>query len=94
MLLDALLQPIGILGRLFILGGGIWLTLTNPLALASAAAITGLFALGYAAIFLRSERSREWVFCVCYAYFALFALAWVQPYATMTVRGNKWLTRG
>jgi hypothetical protein len=48
----------------------------------------------YAAIFRRSERSREWVFCVCYAYFALFALPWVQPYATLTVRGNKWLTRG
>ena len=94
MLLDALLQPIGILGRLLLLSGGIWLAMTNPVALASAAAMTGLFALIYAAIFIRSERSREWVFCVCYAYFALFALMWVQPYATITVRGNKWLTRG
>ena len=93
MLLDALLQPVGILGRLLFLGGGFFLAVSHPIALASAAALTGLFALGYAALFLRSERSREWIFCVCYAYFALVALAWVQPYATLTVRGNKWLTR-
>ncbi len=94
MLLDAFLQPIGILGRLILLGGALFVALHHPLALVSAAALTGLFALVYAAIFIRSEQSREWVFCICYAYFALFALAWVQPYATMTVRGNKWLTRG
>ena len=93
MLVDAILQPVGILGRLLALGGGLWIAINHPLALATAAALTGLFALVYAAVFLRSERSRDWIFCVCYAYFALIALAWVQPYATMTVRGNKWLTR-
>ena len=94
MLVDALLQPLTILLRVLFLGAGIFLAIHQPLALASAAAFAGLFALVYAAIFLRSERSREWIFCVCYAYFALIALAWVQPYATITVRGNKWLTRG
>jgi hyaluronan synthase len=94
MLLDALLQPITIVGRLLFLLAGVALLVTQPLALVGAAAVTGVFGLIYAAIFRRSERSREWVFCVCYAYFALFALPWVQPYATLTVRGNKWLTRG
>jgi hypothetical protein len=42
---------------------------------------------------LRSERSPEVVFGLLYAYFALFALPWVQPYATLTVRHNGWMTR-
>jgi len=94
MLIDAIMQPVTILGRLLFLAGSMFVALQYPAVLVGAAALTGLFALVYAAIFIRSERSREWVFCICYAYFALFALAWVQPYATMTVRGNKWLTRG
>ncbi len=94
MMLDAILQPLVTLSRLLFRAGGLFLALHHPLAFVSAAAATGVFAIVYAGIFLRSERSREWVFCICYAFFALFALAWVQPYATMTVRGNKWLTRG
>ena len=45
-------------------------------------------------IFLRSERSFEVAFGFLYAYFAMFALPWVQPLATLTVRRNGWMTRG
>ena len=92
-LADALLQPLGILCRVAFLLLAMWLVITQPLAFLSAASITGVVALLYGAVYLKSERSWEVVFGICYAYFALFALFWVQPYATMTVRENGWLTR-
>jgi hyaluronan synthase len=57
-----------------------------------------LFAVGTAASFytlyyLRSERSWNYVFGVLYAYFSLFALTWIFPYALFTVRARGWLTR-
>lgn len=92
-LLDALLQPLGILARFLVLALLLsWLN-RDPTAVLGLLGGAGLGALIYAAIYLRSERSKEVVFGVCYAFFALMALCWVQPYATLTVRGNRWLTR-
>jgi len=43
--------------------------------------------------FLRSERSRAFVYGVFYSYFWLVALFWIFPYAALTVRSRSWLTR-
>ena len=69
------------------------LFVANPLLIAKALAATGIIALVYSLLFLRSERSLEVVFGILYAYFAMFCLPWVQPFATVTVRRNGWLTR-
>ena len=41
-----------------------------------------------------SRQSTDVLFGILYGWFALFGLFWVQPFATVTVRRNGWLTRG
>ncbi len=93
MLLDAVLQPLTIALRIAGLFAGSFLFFVHPHALLGALGATAGLALLYALIYLRSERSGQVVYGVLYAYFALFALPWIQPYATLTVRRNGWLTR-
>ncbi len=93
MLVDAILQPLTVLARAGGLAGACVLAIFNPSALAAGALGTTVFALGYCLVFLRSERSLETLFGVLYAWFAMLALPWVQPFATLTVRSNGWMTR-
>jgi hyaluronan synthase len=43
--------------------------------------------------YLYMERSREFVYGVLYAYFSVFTLFWIFPYAALTVRSRSWMTR-
>ena len=43
--------------------------------------------------YLRSERSWDFVYGICYSYYSAFALFWIFPYAVVTVRAKSWLTR-
>ena len=43
--------------------------------------------------FLHSERSREFLFGVLYAYFYYLSILWIFPYALVTVHNRAWLTR-
>lgn len=43
--------------------------------------------------FLRMERSLHCLYGIAYAYYAAFALAWILPYAALTVRAKGWMTR-
>ncbi len=52
--------------------------------------IAGLF---YALYFIRSERSWEFGWGVLYAYFSVFMLFWIFPFALITIRSRSWLTR-
>jgi hyaluronan synthase len=92
-LLDAVLQPLTVLARVCGLGAAVALGALHPMALAHGALATTIVALVYCGIFLRSERTIETVFGLLYAWFALVALPWVQPFATLTVRRNGWMTR-
>ena len=92
--LDALAQPTAIVLRLASIGGGAWLAFTSPIWLVRSLLASTLLALPYAFVYLRSERSTDVLFGILYGWFALFALFWVQPFATITVRRNGWLTRG
>jgi hyaluronan synthase len=93
MLLDALLQPCTILLRLLGFGVSIGMLVTHPhLAMRGVPIVAGVSVL-HAGVFLRSERSLQVVFGLLYSWFALFALSWIQPFATLTVRRNGWLTR-
>jgi hyaluronan synthase len=53
----------------------------------------GLVSLFYTLYFLHSERSREFLFGILYAYFSFVGLLWIFPYALVTVRNRRWLTR-
>lgn len=92
--LDALSQPLAIAMRLLGLFGGTWLAFSSPVLFARALLLTTLFALPYALVYLRSERSTDLMFGILYGWFALVGLFWVQPFATLTVRKTGWLTRG
>lgn len=91
---DALSQPLAVAGRLASIPAGSWLLLAHPLWLLRALAAGTLFSVFYALVYLRSERSSDVLFGVLYGWYALFVLFWVQPFATLTVRRNGWLTRG
>jgi len=43
--------------------------------------------------YLYLERDLEFVYGVVYAYYAFFFLMWIYPYAFVTVRNRRWLTR-
>lgn len=94
MLFDAVLQPLTILAKLLGFGFAFYILFAHPIWFARAALATTLIAVLYGLVFLRSERSTEVLFGILYAWFAMFALIWVQPLATLTVRKNGWMTRG
>jgi hyaluronan synthase len=57
-----------------------------------------LLAIGTVSLFnmiyyLRSERSKDFVYGVLYGYFSFFLMFWIFPYAVLTVRARSWLTR-
>jgi hyaluronan synthase len=57
-----------------------------------------LLAIGVVSLFnmiyyLRSERSKDFVYGVLYGYFSFFLMFWIFPYAVLTVRARGWLTR-
>ncbi|MGM0578473.1 MAG: glycosyltransferase family 2 protein [Myxococcota bacterium] len=93
MLMDALLQPLTIALQLTGAFLGLWVLLAEPAFVLQATAATTAFALAYCLIYLRSERSVETLWGLVYAWYAMVALAWVQPFATLTVRRNGWMTR-
>ncbi len=53
----------------------------------------GVLTLVYMYYYLHQERDGEYVYGILYAYFAFFALYWVTPYAFITLKNDRWLTR-
>ena len=94
MLLDAMLKPVQLAVRCAAPVAMVALVVTHPHLIPRALLLTGLGSLVYALVYLRSERSREVFYGVLYSWYSMFALAWIQPYATLTVRRNSWMTRG
>jgi hyaluronan synthase len=39
------------------------------------------------------ERDSDFVYGIVYNYYAFFLLQWIYPYAFVTVRNRRWLTR-
>jgi hyaluronan synthase len=53
----------------------------------------GVFTLVCMYYYIAQERDLEFIYGILYSYFAFFFLNWVQPYAFLTVRNGRWLTR-
>jgi hyaluronan synthase len=64
-----------------------------PIVMVKFFAGLGVFTLVYMLYYLSQERDWEFIYGILYSYFAFFALNWVQPYAFLTVRNSRWLTR-
>ncbi|MEJ2671814.1 MAG: glycosyltransferase [Deltaproteobacteria bacterium] len=43
--------------------------------------------------YIHQERDLDFIYGIIYSYFAFFALNWVQPWAFLTVKNDRWLTR-
>lgn len=71
----------------------VYLSLQDPWTIARLLLSIGLVSIFYTLYFLHSERSREFLFGVLYAYFYFLSLLWIFPYALVTVRNRAWLTR-
>lgn len=65
----------------------------DPETLLRMLVVIGVTALLYTLYYLRSERSFDFMYGIAYAYYAVFALTWIFPYAVLTARTRGWLTR-
>ena len=64
-----------------------------PIVMVKFFAGLGLMTLVYMFYYIHQERDLEFIYGILYSYFAFFFLNWVQPYAFITVRNDRWLTR-
>jgi len=66
---------------------------SSPLVLVkflTALALVSFILTGY---YLRTERDMDFVYGVLYAFYAFFFVKWIRPYALLTLRNGRWLTR-
>jgi hyaluronan synthase len=64
-----------------------------PIVLVKFFAGLGVFTLVWMYYYIQQERDLDFVYGILYSYFAFFFLNWVQPWAFITVRNDRWLTR-
>ncbi len=64
-----------------------------PIVMVKFFAGLGVFTLIWMYYYISQERDLEFIYGILYSYFAFFFLNWVQPWAFLTVRNDRWLTR-
>lgn len=64
-----------------------------PFVMVKFFAALGVITMVYMFYYIYQERDLEFVYGILYSYFAFFFLNWVQPYAFITLRNDRWLTR-
>ena len=65
----------------------------HPLSLLRLMIVIGLVSALNTLYYLRSERSPDFFYGILYAYYSVFGLFWIFPFALCTVRSRGWLTR-
>ncbi|MFM9882600.1 MAG: glycosyltransferase family 2 protein [Burkholderiales bacterium] len=69
------------------------LVIDDPAALLRLLLTIGIGGTIYTLYYLRTERSRDFIYGVLYVYYSFFALTWIFPYALATLRNRRWMTR-
>jgi hyaluronan synthase len=64
-----------------------------PIVMVKFFAGLGVFTLIWMYYYIHQERDLEFIYGILYSYYAFFFLHWVQPWAFLTVRNGRWLTR-
>jgi hyaluronan synthase len=64
-----------------------------PIVMVKFFAGLGVLTLVWMYYYIHQERDMEFIYGILYSYFAFFFLNWVQAYAFLTVRNDRWLTR-
>jgi hyaluronan synthase len=74
--------------------GLLWLSFVlYPIVMVKFFAGLGVFTLVWMYYYISQERDLEFIYGILYSYYAFFFLNWVQPWAFLTVRNDRWLTR-
>ena len=92
-IVDGLASLVQIPLRLYLLLFGYGLLLIHPALLVRSIVAALAYSVVHAAVYLKSERSLDVAYTVLYAVFSLLTLQWVYPWAAITVRRSRWLTR-
>ncbi len=71
----------------------VYLTIHDPYTVVRVLVSIGLTSAFFMLYFLRSERSKEFLYGILFGYFAFFTLFWVFPFALVTLRNRSWMTR-
>lgn len=90
---DALASYLQIPLRIYLMFAGYALLAFCPALLLKSIAAALVVSGFHAAIYLRSDRSLDVAYTAAYALFSLLTLQWIYPWAAITVRSSKWLTR-
>ncbi len=64
-----------------------------PLALVKFVTGVGLVSFFLTFYYIHQERDMDFVYGVVYSYYAFLFLRWIKPYALLTLRDGRWLTR-
>ena len=64
-----------------------------PLALVKFVSGLGLVSFILTSYYIRQERDMDFVYGILYSYYAFLLLRWIKPYAFLTLRNGRWLTR-
>jgi hyaluronan synthase len=64
-----------------------------PIVMVKFFAGLGVLTLVWMYYYIHQERDMDFIYGILYSYFAFLLLNWVQPYAFLTVRNDRWLTR-
>lgn len=91
--IDAITLIIQIPLRLYLLVFTYSLLIFCPAIILRSIAYSLLYALIHMGIYLKSTKSLDAVYTLLYAVFSLLTLQWIYPFAIITVRRNRWLTR-
>jgi hyaluronan synthase len=91
--LDALAGYVQIPLRIHLMFAGYALLVFCPALLLKSVAAALVVSGFHSAVYLRSERSLDVAYTAAYALFSLLTLQWIYPWAALTVRSSKWLTR-
>ena len=90
---DAAASLVQIPLRLYLIVFGCTLTAVYPALILRSLGMAIAASLLHAVIYLRSEKSLDVAYTLAYAVFSFFTLQWIYPWATVTVRQGRWLTR-
>lgn len=66
---------------------------SSPLVLVKFLTALALVSFILTVYYLKTERDMDFVYGVLYAFYAFFFVKWVRPYALLTLRNGRWLTR-
>ena len=66
---------------------------TNPLIFVKFVAAMAVVSCVLCFYYVSSERDMDFVYGIMFSFYAFFLLKWIQPYAFLTLKDGRWLTR-